>query len=101
MQAVMVSQYDQVLEELLRFILLAQSKLQTLFTASQARHQPYPPIPEVQTAVLVVGVNVSDHAALFERLRGKVHSDASPYTVTLKAKDCNSGKNCSVKCAIK
>ena len=50
-----------------------------------------PPRLEVSSAVLVAGVNMPDHDVLFERLRSKIHAEASPYLVSLRAKDCNSG----------
>ena len=95
MQAITVSQHEKVLDALLHFISLSHKKLQSLHervvSADQDGLRVFPPLPEVHTAVLIAGVNMPDHAVLFERLSEKIHAHAYPYLVSLKAKDCNSG----------
>lgn len=97
MQTITASQHDKVLDNLLHFISLSHKKLQSLHAKVTSVDQDgrglFPPLPEVYTGVLIAGVNVPDHAVLFERLTEKIHANASPYLVSLKAKDCNSGKS--------
>ena len=46
---------------------------------------------DIPTAVLIAGVNVSDHEVLFKQLQVKICEQISPYTVMLKAKNYTSG----------
>ena len=91
----MLGQHDKIMEDLLHFISLSREKLQSLHskvtTAQADSHQAFSPLPEIYTAVLVAGMNRTDHKVLFEQLREKICSEATPHVVTLKAKDCNSG----------
>lgn len=97
-QEITSSQHDKVFGDLLRFILSSHQKLQSLHTIlSENVGTPFtrrklPPRLEVSTAVLITGVNMPDHAVLFERLEKQIHDNCSPFVVLLRARDCNSGR---------
>lgn len=88
LQKIISSQHDKVFDELLQFITQSHKKLQNLHpTANRASHIR----AELSTAVLVAGVNMPDHVALFQDLVEKLCQQTSPYVVLLRARDCNSG----------
>ncbi|XP_005377791.1 PREDICTED: origin recognition complex subunit 3 isoform X2 [Chinchilla lanigera] len=45
-------------------------------------------LKEIPTAALVLGVNVTDHDLIFRSLTEALHSNITPYVVSLQAKDC-------------
>ena len=82
--------------DLLHFILLSHKKLHNLNSTAledgqTAPSKRLPPRLEVSTAVLITGINMPDHAVLFEHLEEKINEHSSPYVVLLRASDCNSG----------
>lgn len=92
----MSSQHDKVFTDLLHFILLSHKKLHNLNSTALEDGQTspckrLPPRLEVSTAVLITGINMPDHAVLFEHFEEKINEHSSPYVVLLKASDCNSG----------
>ena len=98
-QGITSSQHDKVFGDVLQFILSSHKKLHTLHSIMlEAAETPFssrrqlPPRLEVFAAVLITGVNMPDHAVLFERLERQIHAQCSPYVVLLRARDCNSGR---------
>jgi hypothetical protein len=98
LQEVTSSQHDKVFGDLLKFISLSHKKLHTLqimhveSSGTPLARRKLPPRLEVSTAVLITGVNMPDHAVLYERLERQIHQHCTPYVVLLRARDCNSGR---------
>lgn len=92
MQDIISSQHDKVFDDLVNFIASSQKKLQGLHsTVTLSERKLLPPRLEVSSAVLIAGVNMPDHAVLYQHLEEKIREETSPFVVLLRAKNCNSG----------
>ncbi|XP_074660295.1 origin recognition complex subunit 3-like [Tubulanus polymorphus] len=61
------------------------------------KHDSHQRIPEIPTAALVTGVNVTDHAAMFKHMISAIKEKISSHVVVLQSKDSTKVKNLLAK----